>query len=44
MMKSLIKSGAEGDSTTVMQAWKTHMSQKGLDFVEKKRPPPQAKP
>jgi hypothetical protein len=42
MLKSVIKSGAEGDSKDMMQLYKTHLSERGLDFVEKKRPPPQA--
>jgi hypothetical protein len=43
IMKSIIRSGAESDSTAVMQGFAKHMSDMGLDFAEKKRPPPQAK-
>jgi len=42
MMKSIIKSGAESDTTLVLNEFKKHLSSKGLDFVEKKKPAPLA--
>ena len=42
IMKSVIRNGAESDTAVFLQALVKHMSGMGLDFVEKKRPPPQA--
>ena len=41
MLKSVIKSGAESDTAKVWNEFKDTLTAKGIDFVEKKRPPPQ---